>query len=387
MVSKKHTFRFAAILLSGFLLAMSTALVVYINSSFLTDTLKTEHVGTLFVCAYVVTILLMQNYGRIIHRFGNGATLFANMALQLGGSLVLAFSTNPWLVITAFVATIASSSSTIINYDIYLKELSTVSKTGRIRGMFWTAINIGYLVSPFLTGTLVDASGYGIVYLLSAMLMFPPFLLMFTAFRGKKPSVTLRKHERLGRTFRRLWQNRNLRGIFTINFILYFFYSWMVIYTPMYLHAQGITWTQIGIIFTVMLIPFVVVEYPAGHIADKYLGETEMMMLGLSVMALSVFGLLAVSSFWALALVLFCSRVGASLLEIMRESYFYKIVKPGDVDMIDTFRNTSSAAHVAGPVAATALLALGFEITGLFVMLGIMLMVAAGIPGTIEDTK
>ena len=54
-------------------------------------------------------------------------------------------------------------------------------------------------------------------------------------------------------------------------------YAWMVIYTPLHMLDLGFTWEEIGQIFTIMLIPFVLVEYPAGWLADKYIGETEMM--------------------------------------------------------------------------------------------------------------
>ncbi len=376
----------AAILSSGFFLSMSTGLVLYINSSFLEAFVSARYVGVVFSLAYIATIVVMQNYGRLISRFGNSYVLYANMLAQLGALLVMAKSTSPWLVLPAFVAFIIAAATTIVNYDIYLKELATVHKTGRLRGIFWTVVNAGILVSPFTTGKLLAFGGFPLVYLVSAILIVPAVILMYVAYNGNRYRIPYRKHEGAGKTLRRIWKDRNMRGIFLIALALYLFYSWMVIYTPLYLLEAGFSWSEITVMFTFMLIPFVLVEYPAGYVADTYFGETEMLTIGLGIMAVSVFTFMVVDTFIGMMIVLFCSRVGASLVEIMRESYFYKTVKSGDLDMIDTFRNTGSFAYVLGPIIATGLMAAGLPFAALFFVLAFVLVFAAVLPGTIRDT-
>jgi MFS family permease len=171
-----------------------------------------------------------------------------------------------------------------------------------------------------------------------------------------------------------------------IAMLLYLFYSWMVIYTPIHLIETGFTWEQIGIIFTVMLVPFVVVEYPAGWLADRYLGETEMLTLGFAIMVLSVLALMFVTGYWMVMLVLFLSRVGASLVEIMRDTYFYKKVDEDDIDLVDLFRNTRSIAYVFGPFLASGILTLGYGIPQIFLVLAVLMFVGLLIPFHIEDT-
>lgn len=366
---------------------MSTALVTYINSSFLESFFGSKWVGVVFSIAYVVTLIVLQNYGRAIARFGNSWVLYANMLIQAAACLALGLSQSPVVIIPAFILFVVMVSTTIVNYDIYLKALAPVAKTGRLRGLFWTMANLGFLVSPLLTGRLVDAGGMPLVYKAAALLVIPAFILMYAAYNGNRYRIPYRHHEPLMITLRRLWTNTNIRGIFIVAFALYFFYSWMVVYTPLYLLEAGFDWNEIGLMFTVMLLPFVIVEYPAGYLADRYFGETEMLTLGLGIMAVSVFTFMTVSSFTGMMIVLFCSRVGASLVEIMRESYFYKIVKAGDLDMIDTFRNTASFAYVVAPILATAMFACGMPLSFLFLVLGLMLAFVSAVPGSIEDTR
>lgn len=380
-------FRLFALLFSGLLLGMSTALVIYVNSSFLEVIAGGRYVGVLFSAAYLVSLYVVQQYGNLIRRFTNAKVLFFNMWLQVASLLTLGFGQVKWLLVLAFITFIVASTTTIINYDLYLKGLATRSKTGRLRGLFWTMVNLGFVISPFVTGRILDRFGYAPVYATAALLIIPAFLLMMSAFRRDHAHAPLYKHEPIMETLRRMWSNWNFRGIFIIAFTLYFFYSWMIIYTPLYLLQGGFDWKELGLIFSIMLIPFVIIEYPAGYIADKYLGETEMLAIGLIIMALAIFLFMGVSSFGGVLAALFLSRVGASLVEIMRESYFYKIVKGGDIDMIDAFRNINSVAHIVGPAVASSVLAFGFGLHVLFVILALILVFAAAMPSTMTDTR
>ena len=122
----------------------------------------------------------------------------------------------------------------------------------------------------------------------------------------------------------------------------------MIVYSPLYLLSLGLSWEQIGIIFTIMLIPFVVIEYPIGILADKKFGEKEMIIIGLLIMGISSFGIffLHTKSVLLWALVLLATRMGAATVEILRDSYFYKKIDGRDVDLISFFRTTRSVAYI-----------------------------------------
>lgn len=374
------------ILTSGFLAAASTALIIYINSSFLETIIPEEWVGYLFSVSYFLTLIIVQSYGRMITHFKNHVVLLAAFAIQIFALLSMAWNAHPLLTLLAFVVLIICYNVTVINYDVLLEVISKDRDTGRIRGIFWTVVNLAYVVSPIISGALIARFDFYIVYLLGAILLMPSWIMIFLTYR-KNGHEKFKKHAPIIKTLRRIWKNHDLRGIYIIAFMLYFFYSWMVIYTPLYLLELEFGWDQIGVMFTIMLIPFVIIEYPAGWLADKYFGETEMLTMGLSLMGLMVITLLFVSSFWAVVAVLFFSRVGASLVEIMRDTYFYKKVKADDLDLIDTFRNMRSLAYVIGPVLASAILGLGYSLAGIFVVLAVILFISTIVPFTIKDTK
>lgn len=373
------------LLTSGLIASLSTALISYINSSFLETIIPKEFVGMMFSVAYFVTFIAIQNYARIIQKFSNHKVVLTVFGVQIASLLLLAWNGHPWVSLLAFITLIVGFNVSVINYDIFLEQVSNVKNEGRIRGMFWTAANLGFLLGPFLSGILSGRYGFSAAYLISAIILVPAWLMIFFAYRNEK-RIHFKPHHKLLATLKRVHKNPDLRGIYLVATALFFFYSWMVIYTPIYLLESGFTWEQLGSMFTVMLIPFVLIEYPAGWLADRYFGETEMLTLGFIIMGIAVLALLQASTFWGVMLVLFCSRIGAALIEIMRDVYFYKKVNEDDLDLIDLFRNMRSVAYIVGPVLASLILGLGYGLSSIFLVLAIIMFAMTIVPFTIKDT-
>lgn len=378
---------FVKILSSGFLVAASTALSVYIHSSFLKTMVSEQVVGYLFTVAYALTFFAIQNYWRVIARFGNQNTLLGVVSLQMLCGILLASPIHPAVSIAAFVGMTMLTTINIINYDLWLEPFTRNEETGRVRGAFWTAVNLGFVASPLFTGALVSLYGFGPAYLASAVVLIPAWLIVFTGRNHDHAQVRYRQHQPILQLVRKIWRNKDMRGIFSISLMLYLFYAWMVIYTPLYLVRASMGWDEIGIMFTIMLLPFVLIEFPAGWLADHYLGETEMLTLGFALMGIAVLLMMKADTFLEFTLTLFLTRVGASLVEIMRESYFYKKVNAEDLDVINVFRNTASVGHLTAPILASALLLFGLDISDIFVVLGVLMIFCTGIPVTMEDTK
>ena len=382
---KKKRSLLQVILSSGLFASLSTALIAYINSSFLETLIPKSWIGILFAIAYACSFFAIQNYALAIQRFKNYKVLLAVLSLEIATLLLLAWNINPIVSIIAFIVLVVSYNVTVVNYDLFLEGVSQMNDTGRIRGIFWTATNLGWLLGPFLSGILVGYSGFSMAYFVSALFLIPAWILIFYTYRNHK-RIHFKPHHSLMTSVKQVLANKNLRGIYLVALVLYLFYSWMVIYTPIYLIEIGFSWEEIGSIFTVMLIPFVLIEYPAGWLADKLFGETEMLTIGFSIMGLSVIGLLFATGYWWVMIVLFISRIGAALVEIMRDVYFYKKVNEEDLDLIDLFRNMRSISYIIGPLLASAILAFGYGIEQIFVVLAIVLFLATIIPFYIEDT-
>jgi len=129
----------------------------------------------------------------------------------------------------------------------------------------------------------------------------------------------------------------------------------MLIFTPLYLLDLGYSWHQLGVAFTIMLIPFVLIQYPMGVLADKKTGEKEFLVFAIFVMGISTFIFYCANApgivIWTL--ILLATRIGAALIEILRDSYFYKRIDGRDVDIIDFFRTSKSVAYITAAILSS----------------------------------
>lgn len=386
--AEKHRLRLLAYS-AGFFLSFSTAIGAYINSSFIAQFVGEQRVGLFYSLAAVISLLASWQGLRFLRRFGNRRSIIflgianflalSNLAIDNGRQ------SGVWLV----VAYIVLSFLTAINLDIYLEELSDDQVTGHIRGVFLTVNNLAWLASPFLASQLTSGSNFSSVYTIAAIALLP-FIYIATRHLTE---VMKREEEHLSLTagFRRVFATKNpdLRRIMTVDLLLNFFSAMMVIYMPIYLHEHiGLAWTQIGLIFTIMLIPFVVLDVPLGRIADLWWGERELLVGGLTIIIIACLIITQISStsvvLWA-AVLLF-SRIGAATVEAMKETYLFKIIDGRDANIVFISRSMYPIAYIFAPIIASIFLSF-FSFSYLFTLLGLLFIVGLPVAIGLRDTR
>ena len=297
-----------------------------------------------------------------------------------------------WSGVVLAILHLAVTYLLIIALDLYLEHLSADAVTGTIRGIFLTLINLAYLFSPFLASVALERYGFGAVFAVSTVALIP---LAFIFWDGLA-ELPRREYERVSiwHTGRRLWRAttrlaRDVRNIVLLDFVLNFFYAIMVIYEPIYLHQYlGLSWPAIGIIFTVMLLPFVLLDLILGRIADRLWGEKELMLAGLVIMAAVAFAMpfFASASIILWAVILFISRLGAAALEMMKESYLFKKIDSKDINTIFLSRSMYPLAYVVAPLLASLVLWVApFQM--LFTMLGFVVVLGLPLAWQLKDTR
>lgn len=378
---------------SNFWLTVHVAFAAYISSTYLATFVGEGRVGLVYSLGSFLTIIAFFLVLPIFRRFGNLRP--ARMIAFTGflATVLLAFASSATEATAFFIIYYLVSLVLRLNLDIYLENFSENRETGGIRGVFLTFANVAWLISPALAGVVLGDDRYYLIYLISAAAILPMIYLL--AFRLKEQEVkTGVKLATLAETIRKMFnppsnRYRELRRILTVDFILNFFYAVMVIYTPIYLHNHiGLPWTDIGLIFTIMLLPFLLLEYPLGKLADKYWGEKELLVAGLIVTALAtaIISFITVPTIWVWALVLFATRVGAAGIEIMKETYLFKqIDERGDI-IVGLTRSTIPLSYIIAPAAASLFL-LYFPYQYLFLALAGVVLLGLIPALRIKDTK
>lgn len=364
-------------------------MVTYFNSSFLAlRGVPDTWIGPLYAVGALVSLLLYFVLPTLMRTFGAYRMLMASAIIAVLVFIAIGTVTNLWLVLFLFALVLISATPLFYILDILLEQ-ATISEdgTGDGRSMLLVSTNIAYVFAPITAGAIIAFSGLSDLYIYAGLILLP-FL-----FFARRHVAQFKDASYTPFTYRHLWRtlthNGNISRIFYLQFLIKFFYAWMTIYTPIYLNTVvGFSLSEIGIIFTIMLVPFVILQYPLGHFVDKRYGEKEFIILGLTIMATATFYLTFITArdlvLWAL--LLFTTRVGAAMFEVMSEIYFFKQVNSGDTDIIGSFRALYPLAYITGPLLGSLLL-LYVPMQYLFAALAAILLTGFTAAVHLHDTR
>ncbi len=358
----------------SFLFTLHISLSAYVNSTFLAQFIGEKYVGLLYTVASIITIIMLSQSSMILKYFGNRKLVIWLLLINLASLTLVILSSNASFIIFAFIALFTTNTLIALCLDIFIEHFGNPETIGKTRGLYLTITNLAWMLSPLITVYLINREGgYIAIYLVAFIAVIITTLGLFLSvptFRDKKYLRTP-----FLKTYTYLKTNRHMLSITVINFILQFFFAWMVVYTPIYLYQHiGLGWGQIGIIFTIMLAPFVIFGLPIGILIDKYhVSKRSLLYIGFAILFFSTLSIpfIETKSVALWAIVLFLTRTGASVIETTSEIYFFTHVREEDAFLLGVFRDMVPVAYVIAPLIST-LIFIFFPFKSLFFALAVI---------------
>ena len=206
--------------------------VHFIDSSFFLQFLSQSEVGMLYATSSLLSLIVLASSVIFLARFGNYYTALFATILNFFATLGLATVSDVGWLFVLYVVHAILMPVTLFCLDVFLeKSTKDENTTGSVRGIFLSMAVLASLFSPFISGIIVGENGnYRNVYLISALYLIPVIVLLVARFRSfedplyKILSVTKMIHV--------LRTNKNIFHISSAQFLLRFFFSWMVVYLP-----------------------------------------------------------------------------------------------------------------------------------------------------------
>lgn len=386
VLPKSHVIYTIAII--GFIFTLHVVVPMYSNSSFLNSFASEETVGLIYMAGAAVSILGFLLAPNIIRRIGNYKTAVILICIQALLFMGLVLSNNPASLAILFIIQTAVVSLIGLTLDIFLEVYTDSVHVGRVRGLYTATLNASWIIAPFMGSLIIAGTGnFRNTYVAALLMLLPLLYLMYRNFpRFVDPNYT---HFTPHQLIKHIGNNKNWVKLFSANIVLQVFYAWMVVYSPLYLNKNmGFDWLDIGIIVTIMLLPFPLIQYPLGKLADEKYGEKEIMAMGFALMgaATILLSFIKIPNVALWALVLFITRIGAASAEIMMETYFFKTVSPRDAAALGVFRITRPISFFVAPMITI----IGLLFTTdqyLFVVVGLICFLALYPALTIRDTN
>lgn len=371
--AKDRSGKYRIIFIAALLLSFHFYLVTYINSTYLGGFVDPSVVGILYALSSVINIYLFLKTPSLIKKYGNYKFIIIISIVEILGLFGMTLTSIPALVITAFIIHHSINSIILSCLDIYLEDSGNTDHMGKLRGTFLTILSIAAIASPLAIGSLLKNGDFSKIYFFSIFFMF---LFLFWIIRRFKtmPSGQFREIK-IFRELKEFYKLEKIRNITFCHFVLQFFYSWMIIYVPIYLVGEmGFDWGDAALIISISLLPFLLFEIPIGEMADKRQGEREIIITGfiISGLVLLLFPMIPKGHFIFWTTALFITRIGASLIETATESYFFRNTEGKD-ELIEVFRISGPFAFIVGPTIGSLLLLFMPSLRSIFPVLGIVM--------------
>lgn len=373
--------------LSNFFVSFHYALIIYINSSFLSNIFSDAQVSAIYIIASILTTLTLINISRILEKIGLYRFTLYLLTIEFLCTIGLTVAKSPILVGMYFILHTITIATLLFNMDVYVENVSKdKSIVGEIRATYLTIANATIVLAPIFIAIIVTDSVYSYIYLLSSISILPLYFLI-----KKFKDITHKpiEHIQIRQAVMDYMKDLDLYNVFIAQFILQLFYAFMIVYTPLYLQKYiGFSWSEIGIIFTIMLLPFILFELPVGELSDRKYGEKEFMTIGFVIMGLSTLfiSFITVKVFWMWATILFITRIGASFVEISIETYFFKKVDDEKTNVVSLFRVARPISFIVAPILAT--IAFQFiEFQYIFILIGLTMIFGTRYSMALNDTK
>jgi MFS family permease len=356
-------------------------LIIYIITPYLATFMPDSATGLVVSLGAIITLSVFPWMPHLVRMHGPRRLAIFFAAIEAFSLGWLAMGPTPLPAILLVAAACATTPLLVYQLDLLLE--ATIAKegtTGRIRTAFLTAGNVALVISPLIAGALLDSGeAYWRVYALAAVSLFPfiGLMLMKRLPEGRTPNFVT-----LVEAYVCLLKDKDLRAVVISHGTLQFFYHIAPLYIPLYLHnVLGMPWQDLGWIFAIMLVPFVLLEYPAGWLADRKWGDQELLLGGFMLMATAFAALALVTAdtmVLVILIILVMNRAGAALVEAMSEGHFFRRVSATDAATVSLFRMTRPIAALTAPIVGSIILSVSsygalFIITGILIgIIGVM---------------
>lgn len=349
-----------------------------VNSNALVERLGEGYITPVYIAGAALAAAFFLAAPSFLSALGNrplflGAAVAETMAL-------LALATGGHLAtLLALIFTSTSFGLIWLSLDIFFEHsMCSEEETGTARGIYLTFQNIAYAGAPLVAGALAGWGGFTPVYIVDALIVSTLILSVTPAFRTFSDPVYPDTSIRL--MAKALANNHAARRATFSNLILRFYFSIAFVYIPLLLRLHyHFSWPEIGLMLGISTLPYALFELPLGRIADRARDERRILIAGFVLLAAStaLLGLPLPHDLGLITVILFLQGIGASMVEIMTETHFFRAVGAQHSNVIALFRITQPVGVILSTATGGILLAFmplspAFFVFGSLILLGIL---------------
>ncbi len=266
----------------------------------------------------------------------------------------------------------------IITLSLFVRDFSNSKDFGEDEGRYFKFQNIGYLIGPLVGGFLASQFGYEIVFILSAAIVLAGFLYFYNhhVIKESMAIINMKKVStvKFFDNIRNYFSDPNRTKAYFMSFSLMAWFMVKRLYLPLYVIASGYLSSVTGIVMSLGIIPFILLEEKIGKYADKK-GIRMPISAGFFIIAGALL-LTFISPFPIINfIIIILASIGAAFIEPIQEYYLLKNTpKEQEEDLYGIYSTSTTVSAFLTPIIGALVLAvLPFK----FIFLAFAILIAA----------
>jgi MFS family permease len=362
-----------------FFFSWAIGFTAYSNSKVIESINGRESIGVIYGLAAAITLILSTwVIPNIIKLLGNRRTIGLAIILEILSILGISYIDTPWLFGFSFILFLSTQVLISFNFDIFFEHNTKRENSAEARGLVVALQHVGRMLGPIMAAFLTVQIGLKAPYSVSLILMTSCGILLYFATLNFKDKAYVPVS--VFKSIKTIKERPAVRKSLLSILLLHIFYALMVTFVPIYLgDVKGLNPESLGLLFTIMLTPFVVLGYPIGKHIDSGASGRIMARYGLFILAITtfIFPFIETSSLIIWGSILLLSRVGAVILETAGEGIFFKAIKEEESELLGVMRDMQPIGYFIASLVSVITLMFGsvkdiFYIVGIILVLGII---------------
>lgn len=355
----------------SFLTALGVAIIEPFLALYAETLVPLSYVGLFISLSFVISILANLFGSAIIRRLHEQRSLILGLGMATLALFLMGFVGHIAALVVVFAFYTFAITLVWFNVHLYVKHNSDAQHLSGNEGKLGVFVNLGYVLAPFIGGAVASTFDLPAIFVASALITLIAFI-MFLEIKPYDQELVPESKEHFWGSVRNYFADKELGKIFVALFGLRFLYAiWY--FLPVLLTDKGLSVAHLGLVYSLSAIPWVLLEYPVGKMADRR-GERMFIIIGFAI--LSLVGFLygfAPSLPWIIA-GLFIGVIGSSFIEQTVFSAFFRRSGDRDVERLSVLRTAMGLGQVLGPLLASLLISLAplpflFTFSGLLSLL------------------
>ncbi|MFQ6777712.1 MAG: MFS transporter [Alphaproteobacteria bacterium] len=359
--------------------AVYSLVILEIFTGFLGEHFASAAVGV-YVGIYSVFCMFIGLLANELFRwFTKARLLYISMFLLSVCYAFMSMSVKPLTFVTLDYMSGVCSTLVLVLIPLFMADFSKKIGMAKLNARYHLWQNIGALLAPMFAVTIATRFGSNRMAFLAAAMIYFSGLMFFKHFGVVQQDKEFKKVNPK-RTLKSLWLNalaffryRGMARAYAVNFSFYALRAMRYLYVPIIVIESGFSKNTLGIVLTLGIIPYIVIDFFVGNLIKKY-GSAVFLYLGfISFGALSFWATFAQG--YSLLAIFVLWQISGAFIEPVHDLLFFDNTQPAQRSRFyGIFRTGANFPNVVAPMLGAVCIALiGTTSSVWFVTTGICL--------------